>query len=109
MHPICCGLDVHKRSVVACLIRPGPGGQPEKQVRTFGTMTDELQAPTWLLPQAGQLVGSSVMDGAAGDRVQQGAEQPILVGTKLPLLIVRPQEQHISAISKPTETVATRS
>ena len=38
----CCGLDVHKRSVVACLITPGPAGQPVKTVRTFGTMTDEL-------------------------------------------------------------------
>jgi transposase len=40
----CCGLDVHKRTVVACLITPGPAGQPVKQVRTFGTMTDELLA-----------------------------------------------------------------
>jgi transposase len=38
----CCGLDVHKRTVVACLVTPGPTGQPVKTVRTFGTMTDEL-------------------------------------------------------------------
>jgi hypothetical protein len=37
----CCGgLDVHAKTVVACLIQDG-----KKQVRTFSTMTDELLAP----------------------------------------------------------------
>jgi transposase len=40
----CCGLDVHKKSVVACLVTPGPGGAPRKEIRTFGTMTDDLLA-----------------------------------------------------------------
>lgn len=45
----CCGIDVHKRSVTACVLTPGPGGQPTKAVRTFGTMTDELLALSdWL-------------------------------------------------------------
>jgi transposase len=45
----CCGLDIHKRTVVACLVVPGPGGQPAKEVRSFGTMTDELlQLADWL-------------------------------------------------------------
>ncbi len=38
----CCGLDVHKRTVVACLLTPGAGGKPTKAIRTFGTMTEEL-------------------------------------------------------------------
>lgn len=38
----CCGLDIHKRTVVACLITPGPDGRPQKRTRTFGTLTDEL-------------------------------------------------------------------
>jgi transposase len=38
----CCGLDVHKKTVVACLITPGPGGKAQKAIRTFGTMTDDL-------------------------------------------------------------------
>ena len=38
----CCGLDVHKRTVVACLIKPGPDGEPSREARTFGTMTEEL-------------------------------------------------------------------
>ncbi len=47
MEPIydcCCGLDIHKQTVVACLISPGTDGPPQKQVRTFGTMTDDLLA-----------------------------------------------------------------
>ena len=40
----CCGVDVHKQSVVACAVVPGPGGEPVKQIRTFGTMTAELVA-----------------------------------------------------------------
>src|SRR3954447_12484104 len=38
----CCGLDIHKRTVVACVVVPGTDGQPAKQVRSCGTMTDEL-------------------------------------------------------------------
>ena len=45
----CCGLDVHQQTVVACLITPGPDGQPAKEVRTFGTMTaDLLELADWL-------------------------------------------------------------
>jgi len=40
----CCGLDVHKKTVVACLITPGSGRAPRKEVRTFGTMTEDLLA-----------------------------------------------------------------
>jgi len=38
----CCGLDVHKKVIVACLIVPGPDMKPQKQIRTFGTMTQNL-------------------------------------------------------------------
>jgi transposase len=45
----CCGLDVHKRAVVACVLTPGAGQAPTKQVRTFSTMTAELLAlADWL-------------------------------------------------------------
>ncbi len=37
VHERCCGLDVHKRSVVACVLTP-----EGKAVRTFGTTTEEL-------------------------------------------------------------------
>ncbi len=40
----CCGLDIHKRMVVACVLKPG-----SKEVRTFGTMTgDLLRLSDWL-------------------------------------------------------------
>ena len=29
----CCGFDIHKKAVVACLIVPGPDGKPGKEVR----------------------------------------------------------------------------
>jgi transposase len=45
----CCGLDVHKRSVVACLIVPGTHGEPRKEIQTFGTMTEDLlELSDWL-------------------------------------------------------------
>jgi transposase len=44
VHERCCGLDVHKKTVVACVLtRDG------KQTRTFGTMTGELwELVDWL-------------------------------------------------------------
>ena len=45
----CCGLDVHKRTVVACRTTPDPAGGVHKEVRTFGTMTgDLLHLSDWL-------------------------------------------------------------
>ena len=38
------GLDIHKKTVVACIFTPGPKGKPHKQIRTFGTMTQDLLA-----------------------------------------------------------------
>lgn len=44
----CCGLDVHKQTIVACVIVPG-GRLPHKEIRTFGTMTaDLLELVDWL-------------------------------------------------------------
>jgi transposase len=51
-YPRCCGLDVHKRTVVACAIVPGADGRARQEVRTFGTLTDELLAlADWLLAE----------------------------------------------------------
>ncbi len=44
LYDCCCGLDVHPKTVVACLITKG-----RKEIRTFATMTDELlQLGDWL-------------------------------------------------------------
>jgi transposase len=53
IYPRCCGLDVHKREVVACLITPGPNGAPTKEIRVFTTMTDDLLALSDWLAAAG--------------------------------------------------------
>lgn len=45
LYAVCCGLDVHAKTVVACLIVSG-----KKTTRTFTTMTaDLLQLADWLL------------------------------------------------------------
>ena len=48
LHPRCCGLDVHKETVVACL-RLVIDGKVVKEVRTFSTTTAGLMALSeWL-------------------------------------------------------------
>ena len=44
LYPRCCGLDVHKKTVVACVVLSDPDGSVHRFVRTFGTMTAELVA-----------------------------------------------------------------
>ncbi len=52
VHERCCGLDVHKETVVACVVVPSAGKQPHKEIRTFNTMTaDLLQLADWLTAQ----------------------------------------------------------
>ncbi len=48
-HERCCGLDIHKRVAVACLITPGRAGRQEREVRSFSTMTRGLlELADWL-------------------------------------------------------------
>jgi transposase len=48
LHPRCCGLDVHKQTVVAC-VRLIIDGKPVKEVRTFSTTTASLiELSEWL-------------------------------------------------------------
>jgi transposase len=45
----CCGLDIPKKRLVACLILTEPGHKPVKETRTFRTMTADLLAlADWL-------------------------------------------------------------
>ncbi len=49
LYRCCAGLDVHKRTVVACLLRAAEGGRRSKELRTFGTTTADLLAlADWL-------------------------------------------------------------
>jgi transposase len=47
--PACCGIDVHQKSVVACIRVLGTGGQVRNALRTFATTTAALaELATWL-------------------------------------------------------------
>ncbi len=49
LHSCCCGLDVHKKQIVACLMFTNSAGRRQKEIRTFGTMTaDILSFSDWL-------------------------------------------------------------
>lgn len=48
----CAGLDVHQATVVACVLINERGKRPRKQLRTFGTMTHELEElRDWLVAE----------------------------------------------------------
>ena len=54
----CCGLDVHKETVVACLMTGSGRGRAQKETRTFGTTTSELEElRAWLLEAGCSHVG----------------------------------------------------
>ena len=45
INPRCCGLDVHKKTVVACVMTPD-----SRETRTFSTMTSSLlEMADWLV------------------------------------------------------------
>jgi transposase len=49
IHRCCCGLDVHKKLIVACLISLNETGEFQKEIRHFTTMTkDILVLADWL-------------------------------------------------------------
>ena len=49
----CCGIDVHQKSIVCCILDgPLDTNKPKKQPRTFGTTTKKLrEALTWIQSQ----------------------------------------------------------
>jgi transposase len=49
VHRNCCGLDVHKQTIAACLISENGDGTSSQQKRIFGTMTQQLrELAQWL-------------------------------------------------------------
>ncbi len=53
VHSHCAGLDVHKKTVVACVITPNPQGGWQREIQTFTTMTGELlKLSDWLVSKA---------------------------------------------------------
>jgi transposase len=53
LYGCCAGLDVHQKTVVACVRRLTPAGEVDQQVLSFGTTTEELLALSdWLASSA---------------------------------------------------------
>jgi len=49
VHPVCCGLDVHKKKISACLITIDDNGEEEYDIKEFGTFTNDLlEMKKWL-------------------------------------------------------------
>jgi transposase len=49
LHRRCCGIDIHKKFLVACLLILSESGQTQKEIRRFSTMTgDLLECVNWL-------------------------------------------------------------
>lgn len=45
MYETCCGIDVHQKTIVCCILDgPLDTNKPKSYLRTFGTTTEELQA-----------------------------------------------------------------
>ena len=54
----CCGIDVHKAVVVACVLIGEAGKKPQKQIRRFSTFTKDLVAlREWLVSLGVTVVG----------------------------------------------------
>ena len=49
LYPRCAGLDVHKESVSVCVLTPGEGAEPQREIRQYATTTGELrELAAWL-------------------------------------------------------------
>jgi transposase len=82
----CCGLDIHKKTVVACRVTPDA-----RQIKTFGTMTDDLlELGDWLLA-AGVTHVAMESTGVYWKPIYN-----LLEGLDLTLLVVN--AQHIKAV-----------
>lgn len=86
----CAGLDIHKKTIAACIIVPRPDGTLVKQVRTFDTMTPDLLALADWLTSAG--VTHVAMESTG---VYWKAPYNLLEGN-FTLLLVNPQ--HMKAV-----------
>ena len=50
IHPVCCGMDVHKMSISACLITVDGDGKEQMEIREFGTFfSDLVELRNWLV------------------------------------------------------------
>ena len=82
-----CGLDVHKKSVVACRRRLTSSGRVEKEVATFGTTTAQLLALlAWLQRVGRDACGDGINRGILEARVEHsGRSRGVVVGQRASL------------------------
>ena len=93
VHARCAGLDVHKRTVVACVLRPGEGGVVKPEPETFSTMLGELERLAGWLAERG--VTHVAME-ATG--VYWKAVYNVLEGAgRFTVLVVNPE--HVKAVT----------
>jgi transposase len=86
LHERCCGLDVHKKTVVACVLSPG-----RSVTRTYSTMTrDLIELADWLI---GEGVTHAAMESTG---VYWKPVYNLLEGLDLTLLVVN--SQHMKAV-----------
>ena len=52
-YTVCCGIDVHKKTVTACLMWGPADQEPQSEIRRFGTMSSDLRELGEWLKQAG--------------------------------------------------------
>lgn len=95
----CCGIDVHKKTVVACVIVPDAEGQPEKETRTFDTMTSDLEGLAGWLKERGvtQVVMEST--GVYCEVTAPFSRKPVfnLLDGRFEVLVVN--AEHVKALS----------
>ena len=75
VYPHCCGLDVHQREVVACVVIPGTEGPVQKTLRRFSTMTEGLEALAAWLREAGCVQVAMESTGVYGQPVWNVLEE----------------------------------
>ena len=66
LYPHCAGLDVHKKTVVACVMLTAPDGTVQQHSQTFLTMTADLLALADWLGATGSRMSRSKVAGCTG-------------------------------------------
>jgi transposase len=92
--PRCCGLNIHKKTGVACLMTSEAGQPAAQTIRTFGTMTVDLLALADWLHTAGCTHVAMESTGVYWRPIYQ------LLGGLLTLLVVNAQQMKAVARRK---------
>ena len=65
----CCGLDIHNRTITACVLTPGERGKLRREVRSFETTVPHLLALSdWMADEGVTHVALESNEVYCGDR-----------------------------------------